>query len=100
MSTLLAAAQVKAPVIDYKELSPLLALAGGCVVVLMVGLFRSPFVRQVIVPMLTAVTLLTAVGLTIWIWEPGNQPPIIEGALKVDALSLGISVLFYTAGLV
>ena len=41
MSTLLAAAQVKAPVIDYKELSPLFALAGGSVIVLMVGLFRS-----------------------------------------------------------
>ena len=100
MTTLLAAAQIKAPVIDYKELSPLFALAGGCVVVLMVGLFSSRFVRRVIVPILTALALLTAIGLTIWIWEPGNQPPIVEGALKVDALSLGIAVLFYTAGLV
>jgi len=100
MSTLLAAAQIKAPVIDYKELSPLFALAGGCVVILMVGLLRSPFARKVVVPALTAVALLTAIGLSIWIWEPGNQPPIVEGALKVDALSLGISVLFYVAGLV
>ena len=100
MSTLLAAAQVKAPVIDYKELSPLFALAGGSVIVLLVGLFRPLFVRRVIVPVLTAVTLLTAIGLTIWIWEPGGQDPILEGALKVDALSLGISMLFYVAGLV
>ena len=89
MSTLLAAAQVKAPVIDYKELSPLFALAGGSVIVLMVGLFRSVFVRSVVVPVLTAVALLTAIGLTIWIWEPGGRDPIVEGALKVDALSLG-----------
>ena len=100
MSTLLAAAQVKAPVIDYKELSPLFALAGGSVIVLMVGLFRSPFVRRALVPALTAVTLLTAIGLTIWIWEPGSREPIVEGALNVDALSLGISMLFYVAGLV
>jgi NADH-quinone oxidoreductase subunit N len=99
MSTLLAAAQVKAPVIDYKELSPIFALAGGSVVVLMAGLFRSLFIRRAVVPALTAIALLTAIGLTIWIWEPGNQEPIVEGALNVDALSLGISVLFYVAGL-
>ena len=40
MSTLLAAPHRTAPVIDYKELSPLFALAGGSVIVLMVGLFR------------------------------------------------------------
>jgi NADH-quinone oxidoreductase subunit N len=95
-----ALAAVQAPVIDYKELSPLFALAGGSVVVLMVGLLRSPLVRTVVVPALTAVTLLTAIGLTIWIWEPGNQPPILEGALSVDALALGISMLFYVAGIV
>jgi NADH-quinone oxidoreductase subunit N len=100
MSTLLAAAQVKAPVIDYKELSPLFALAGGTVIVLMVGLFRSPFVRRALVPALAAAALFTAIGLTIWIWEPGDRPPIVEGALGVDALSLGISMLFYVAGLV
>ena len=100
MSTLLAAAQVKAPVIDYKELSPLFALAGGTVIVLMAGLFRAQFIRTVLVPVLTAVTLLTAIGLTIWIWEPGGQDPILEGALKVDALALGVSMLIYVAGLV
>ena len=74
MSTLLAAAgSVQAPKIDYKELSPLFALAGGSVIVLMVGLLSSRFVRSVVVPVLTAVALLTAIGLTIWIWEPGNQ---------------------------
>jgi NADH-quinone oxidoreductase subunit N len=46
------------------------------------------------------VSLLTAAGLTVWIWEPGPQAPIIEGALAVDTLSLGVSMLFYVAGLV
>jgi NADH-quinone oxidoreductase subunit N len=100
VSTLLAAAQVKAPVIDYKELSPLFALVGGTVVVLMVGLLRARFARLVLVPALTAVALLIAIGLTIWIWEPGVQRPILEGALKVDTLALGMSTLFYIAGLV
>src|SRR5215213_2990971 len=100
MTTLLAAAHVKAPVIDYKELSPLLALAGGSVVVLMVGLFRPPFARRVLVPVLSAVTLLTAIGLSVWVWEPGARDPIVEGALTVDALGLGISMLCFIAGLV
>ena len=46
MSTLLAQAQVQAPVIDYDQLSPLFALTGGSVIVLMVGLLRSVFVRR------------------------------------------------------
>ena len=41
MITLLAQTP-EAPEIAYRELSPLLALVGGAVVVLMVGLFRSP----------------------------------------------------------
>ena len=98
MSTLLA--QIQAPEIDYRELSPLFALVGGSVIVLMAGLLRSSFVRITVVPALTAVALLTAIGLTIWIWEPGDLPPIMEGSLAIDTLSLGISVLFYVAGLV
>jgi NADH-quinone oxidoreductase subunit N len=93
-------ADVSGPDIDYKALSPLLAVAGGSIVVLMVGLFSSRYVRQVIVPLLTAASLLIALGLTVWIWEPGDTRPIIEGALAVDALSLGISALVFIAGIV
>jgi NADH-quinone oxidoreductase subunit N len=93
-------AQIQAPEIDYKLLSPVFALVGGCIVVMMVGLFRSPFVRRSLVPGLTAVTLLIAIGLTIWIWDPGDREPIIEGALAMDTLTLGLSMLFYVAGLV
>ena len=93
-------ADVAAPVIDYRGLSPLMATIGGSIVVLMVGLLRSPFVRQVLVPALTAVSLLAAIGLTIWIWEPGDREPIIEGAIAMDTLTLGVSMLFFVAGLV
>ena len=91
---------VAAPVIDYRELSPLMAMVGGSIVVLMVGLLRAPFVRHALVPALAAVTLLTATGLTIWIWEPGDRAPIIEGAIAMDTLTLGVSILFFVAGLV
>jgi NADH-quinone oxidoreductase subunit N len=93
-------AEIQAPDIDYKALSPLLATIGGSIVVLMVGLLRGRFVQLVLVPALTAVSLLTAIGLTIWIWDPGVQQPILEGSLTVDTLALGIAVLVYVAGLV
>ena len=93
-------ADVPAPEIDYEALSPLLATMGGSIVVLMVGLLRSRFARRVLVPGLAAVSLLAAVGLTIWIWEPGVRAPIVVGALVVDNLALGASMLFYVAGLV
>ena len=58
-------ADIPAPVIDYKALSPLMALIGGSIVVLMVGLLRSRVVRHEVVPALTAITLFTAIGLTL-----------------------------------
>ena len=77
-----------------------MAVAGGSLVVLMIGLLRSRFARHVLVPALTAVALATAIGLSVWIWEPGDSRPIIAGALAVDPLALGISVLIYISGIV
>jgi NADH-quinone oxidoreductase subunit N len=92
-------AQISAPEIDYKGLSPLFAIAGGSIVVLMAGLFRGPFVQRMLVPFLTLAALGAAIGLTVWIWEPGDSEPIIEGALAIDTLALGMSMLFYVAGI-
>ena len=92
-------ADVPAPEIDYEALSPLMAMLGGSVVVLMVGLVRGRAVQRVLVPALTAVSLLTAIGLSIWIWEPGDQAPTVAGALTADTLAVGVSMLFYVAGL-
>jgi NADH-quinone oxidoreductase subunit N len=92
-------ADVQGPEIDYKALSPLLATVGGSIVVLMAGLIRGPAIQRVVVPALSVASLLAAIGLTIWVWEPGEVEPIIEGALSVDTLGLGLSVLFYVAGL-
>jgi NADH-quinone oxidoreductase subunit N len=93
-------ADIQAPVVDYKELSPLFATIGGSIVVLMVGLFRGRAVQTLLVPALTKISLLTAMGLTIWIWEPGVRKPILEGSLTVDTLALGIAMLVYVAALV
>jgi NADH-quinone oxidoreductase subunit N len=90
---------VKAPVIDYKGISPLFAIAGGAVIVLMVALFRGRFVQRMLVPFLTVGALGAAIGLTIWNWHTGDSRPIVEGALAIDPLALGLSLLFYITGL-
>jgi NADH-quinone oxidoreductase subunit N len=87
------------PHIDYKGLSPLIAVVGGSIVVLMVGLLRGKTIHRLVVPALAAAALLTAIGLTLWVWEPGVRKPIVSGALSIDTLSLGLSMLFYIAGL-
>ncbi|MBA3422370.1 MAG: NADH-quinone oxidoreductase subunit N [Thermoleophilaceae bacterium] len=92
-------AAVAAPKIDVASLSPLIALIGGSVVVLMVSLASSALVQRVVLPILGAVTLLAAGGLSIWIWEPGRVKPVVEGALVFDTLTLFLTLLFAAAGL-
>jgi NADH-quinone oxidoreductase subunit N len=87
------------PHVDFKGLSPLIAVVGGSLIVLMVGLFRGQTVQRVIMPALTAITLITAMVLTLWVWDPGVKKPIVAGAFSIDTLSLGLSMLFYISGL-
>src|SRR4051794_28977280 len=94
-----ALAAVHVPHVDYKGLSPLFAVAGGSVLVLMVGLVRGELVQRWIAPLLTIASLGTAIGLTLWVWEPGTRTPIVSGALSIDTLALGLSILFYVAGI-
>ncbi len=99
MIDLVLAADIQGPEIDYEGLSPLFALAGGTVIVLMVGLLRGPFVQRVLVPALTLAAFASALGLTIWQWETGDLEPIIENALAVDTLAFGSALLLYAAGI-
>jgi NADH-quinone oxidoreductase subunit N len=92
-------AVIHIPHIDYKGLSPLLAVTGGSVVVLMIGLVRGRLVQRFVVPLAAAAALITAIVLTLWIWDPGVKKPIIAGALSIDTLTLGLSMLFFIAGL-
>jgi NADH-quinone oxidoreductase subunit N len=95
--TALAATHI--PHVDFKGLSPLIAIVGGSLIVLMVGLIRGRTVQRLVMPLLTAATLITAIVLTLWVWDPGVKKPIISGALSIDTLALGLSLLFYIAGL-
>jgi NADH-quinone oxidoreductase subunit N len=99
MIDLVLAAKVEGPDIDYAGLSPLFALGGGAVIVLMASLFRGAFVQRVLVPALTLAALGAAAGLTIWRWDTGDLEPIVENALAVDTLALGAGFIFYAAAI-
>ena len=91
-------AQLQAPQIDYLQLAPVAATAVGSLVVLMVALLRGRVVQRWLVPGLTIATLLGATACSLLNWSPGVVEPIVEGALAMDTLTLGLSVLFYAAG--
>jgi NADH-quinone oxidoreductase subunit N len=83
---------IKGPHIDWASASPLVALAVGAVVVLLVGLFRAPFVRQLVVPALALATLGATIGLAIWRFHHHAQ--IISGALVIDDFALVLDLIF------
>jgi NADH-quinone oxidoreductase subunit N len=88
-----------APHVDWKAMSPLIAVLGGSVVVLMAGLVGGRRLQRMLPAALAIVSLLAAIGLTIWIWDPGRTRPIVAGALAADTLTLGITVLVCVAGI-
>ncbi|HEX7609782.1 MAG TPA: proton-conducting transporter membrane subunit, partial [Solirubrobacteraceae bacterium] len=93
---LLAAAHLKGPHIDFAALSPLVALLGGAVVVLLVGLLGSRWVRSQAVPALSLVALGAALGLTIWQWHV--EKSIVAGALRIDDLALSLNLILIAGG--
>ncbi|HEY4426638.1 MAG TPA: NADH-quinone oxidoreductase subunit N [Solirubrobacteraceae bacterium] len=92
----LAVAHLKGPHVDFAGLSPLIALLGGAVLVLLAGLLRSPWVRVQAVPALSLATLGAALGLTIWQWN--SHKSIVSGALRIDDLALVLTVILVGAG--
>jgi NADH-quinone oxidoreductase subunit N len=93
------AARIVIPHVDYKGVAPLLAVSGGSIACLMLGLLRGRLVHRVLVPVLAALSLATALGLSVWIWTRGVHAPIVAGAMSRDTLALGISSLCFIAGL-
>ncbi len=79
---------MKGPYIDWAAISPLVALTVGACVVLLAGLLRPAFVRNVLVPLLTVVTLGVAVGLGVWQWDDNQL--VVSGALAIDNLTLAL----------
>jgi NADH-quinone oxidoreductase subunit N len=91
-----ATATLKGPPVDFAGLSPLIALLGGAVVVLLVGLLGTRWIREHAVPALSLVALATAAGLTIWQWD--EQKSILSGALRIDDLSLSLNLILVAGG--
>ncbi len=90
-------ATLKGPHVDFAGLSPIIALLGGAIVVLLVGLLGSQRARAQLVPALSLVFLAAALGLTIWQW--GEAKSILAGALRVDSLSLTLNLILVIGGM-
>ena len=88
---------IKGPYIDWAALSPLIALLGGATIVLILGLFRSRFIRESVVPFLAIVAFGTTVGLAAWRWD--DPTSLISGAMASDAFSLAITCICCVAGI-
>jgi NADH-quinone oxidoreductase subunit N len=84
------------PHINYAAISPFEALLIGSVLVLLAGLLRSPFAREQLVGLLTLLTLAAALGVTVWQWN--DHVSTIAGALRVDDLTLALTIVFSAAG--
>jgi NADH-quinone oxidoreductase subunit N len=87
----------KGPHIDWLSFSPLLALAAGALIVLMVGLLRGAFARERLVPALTLATLAVSLGFQIARFH--HPASIIAGALRIDDLALILDMIFCVAAI-
>jgi NADH-quinone oxidoreductase subunit N len=94
---MIGAAKIAGPHVDWAGLSPLLAVLGGALLVLMLGLLRSRAIREKAVPALSIASLAIAIGLSIWQW--GERVDLVAGALRLDELTLSLTVVFCVAGI-
>jgi NADH-quinone oxidoreductase subunit N len=95
-------AAISKPSIDWAGASPILALLGGAVVVLLVGLFRGRVIREHLVPLLTIVAFGAAIGLGIWQWDEAKDLFVAkgsQGALRMDQLTLMITFIVSVTGI-
>jgi len=89
--------KIAGPDIDWAGLSPLIAVLGGALVVLLLGLMRSRAVRETAVPGLSIFALVLAIALSVSQW--GEREDLIAGALRLDELTLIMTILFCVAGI-
>jgi NADH-quinone oxidoreductase subunit N len=84
------------PHIYWGAFMPFLILAGGAVLVLLIGLL-GPIARRRVVPLVTVLTLAATIGDVISRF--GHPASIISGALAVDGLALVLDLIFCAAGI-
>ena len=89
-------AAAQAPKIDWSGLSPLIALLGGAILVLMAGLLRPRAVREQLVPLMALGAFAAAAGLGIW--QFGERIDLVSGALRLDELTLTLSFVICAGG--
>jgi NADH-quinone oxidoreductase subunit N len=92
-----AAEKIAGPDIDWAGLSPLIAVFAGALVVLLLGLVVSRAARETAVPVLSIAALAIAIGLAIGQW--GEREDLVAGALRLDELTLVLTILFCIAGI-
>jgi NADH-quinone oxidoreductase subunit N len=95
-------AAISKPTIDWAGTSPLLALLGGAIIVLLAGLLRGRFIREQLVPFLTIVAFGTTIGLGIWQWDEAKDLFVAkgsQGALRLDDLTLMITFIVCATGI-
>jgi NADH-quinone oxidoreductase subunit N len=95
-------AAISKPTIDWAGASPIIALLGGAIIVLMVGLLRGRFIREQLVPFLAVVAFGTTIGLGIWQWDEAKDLFVVkgsQGALRLDDLTLMITFIVSVTGI-
>jgi NADH-quinone oxidoreductase subunit N len=95
-------AAVSTPTIDWAGVSPILALLGGSIVVLMAGLMRGRFIREQLVPFLTIVAFGAAIGCGVWQWDEAKDLFVAkgsQGAMRLDDLTLMITFIVSVTGI-
>ena len=83
-----------APHIDYAGLSPVIALTGGLVAILIVAVLTDAR-QRLAVTLTTYLTLGAAAGLCIWQW--GEREDLVSGALRLDELALVATLIAIVA---
>jgi NADH-quinone oxidoreductase subunit N len=94
MTSVLAA---KGPYVDWAALSPLLALLGAAVIVLLAGLLGPRAARTQLVPALAIAGFAAAIGCALWQWD--ERASLISGALRLDPLTLVTTLIVCAAGI-
>jgi NADH-quinone oxidoreductase subunit N len=90
-------AHIHGPHIDWTGLAPIVTLTAGALLVLMLGLFSAPAMRQRGVPAITIATLGVAIAREIISFH--HQTSIISGALRIDDLALELDMVFAVAAI-
>jgi len=91
------AAHIHGPHIDWRGLSPFVALTAGGLIVLLVGLLRSAVARERVVPLITVATLGAAIAFEVGYFR--HHVSIVSGALRIDDLALTLDIVFGVSAL-